>query len=878
MKKIIIIFLLLFIPLFVKADEESLLATISKGDNNSLVLNWNNIDGVIEYQVYRSTNSSSGFKSVVKLEENTYTDKKLTYGKTYYYKIVALFEDKEITSEVVSKKVAPNKITSLILNPGNKKIELTYDKTNNSGYSIYRSTDGESFTKIKNIYDKNTTSYIDSDLKTNKKYYYKVRSFQIVDGSKVYGSFSEVISAKTAPSKPEISIKATAYNKISINITSVKGATYYQIKRSTDNKDYETITSTTELTYVDDSINPTVTYYYKVRACNSDKKCGSYSSTLNTKTKIKTPTISGNALVSEVNLNWTEVSYATGYKVYYSLYKDKKYTKIITTSDLSTIKNELIPGETYYFKVRAYVKKDGVKYYSSYSNIITLKPNLKKVSGVKLSATKNEVKINWNETSGATGYKVYMSKSENGTYTKLQTLSDTSYTNTGLKSKTKYYYKVRAYIKIDGVKYYGPYSNIVKIKTPGFEIDYNRVNEAINEVLSSEDETNYIINRDILKSELTWSYEFSPEEKDYAINVADIDWNERAKKEAQLFENSSFSKKDIESYLRENLYTESEIEYALNNITINYNENAYINASENNSEYSEEGLRNKLKSDGFSDEESEYAINKVSDEANYQESAKTIFKKDVSDLLSLNEIENDLESKLFTSDEIENTLLLSSEYDFNEIAFERAFSVVNENNNRELMQTYLENALFSSSEIEYALNTLFKEITSTVDLINLNDPIMVNITSKGSKSGYYAFIKVSTDIFTIPNEIVHSSKIYDYDGYPEVEALVLDSEKANNAVEALNNLPIQKGVNETTASGNDLKVEYYSGRLTLANTSFYGDFGTNYNNSLKEYDSFISTILEDAYIIIRDAEEVTTKPVRLTMDICNEYNLTCDAW
>ncbi len=67
----------------------------------------------------------------------------------------------------------------------------------------------------------------------------------------------------------------------------------------------------------------------------------------------------------------------------------------------------------------------------------------------------NNIKLTWTAVTGATGYEVWRSSSENGPYTKLGTASGTTYTNTGLNLNTLYYYKVNAYCTASTATTYG---------------------------------------------------------------------------------------------------------------------------------------------------------------------------------------------------------------------------------------------------------------------------------------------------------------------------------------------------------------------------------------------------------------------------------------
>ena len=56
------------------------------------MVSWEAVEGATQYHVYRSTKSGSGYKKVATTTGLSYTDKKATKGKTYYYKVIAATE------------------------------------------------------------------------------------------------------------------------------------------------------------------------------------------------------------------------------------------------------------------------------------------------------------------------------------------------------------------------------------------------------------------------------------------------------------------------------------------------------------------------------------------------------------------------------------------------------------------------------------------------------------------------------------------------------------------------------------------------------------------------------------------------------------------
>ena len=145
-------------------------------------------------------------------------------------------------------------------------------------------------------------------------------------------------------------------------------------------------------------------------------------------------------------LTWNAVEGATSYRIYRSTSKGSGYSLLGTTTATSYTNTGAKAGTTYYYRVKA-VNDAGM---SPYSNIVsgqaksvTPKPSAPVVK-IGNSAASDKPMLTWNAVSGATSYKVYRATSQNGTYSLLGTVTATSYTNTGAKAGTTYYYKVKA--------------------------------------------------------------------------------------------------------------------------------------------------------------------------------------------------------------------------------------------------------------------------------------------------------------------------------------------------------------------------------------------------------------------------------------------------
>ena len=160
------------------------------------------------------------------------------------------------------------------------------------------------------------------------------------------------------------------------------------------------------------------------------------------------PTVKlGNSATSgKPMLTWNAVEGAMSYRIYRSTAKGSGYSLLGTTTATSYTNTGAKADTTYYYRVKA-VNDAGL---SPYSNIVsgqvksvTPKPSAPVVK-IGHSAASGKPMLTWNAVSGATSYKVYRATSQKGTYSLLGTVTATSYTNTGAKAGTTYWYKVKA--------------------------------------------------------------------------------------------------------------------------------------------------------------------------------------------------------------------------------------------------------------------------------------------------------------------------------------------------------------------------------------------------------------------------------------------------
>ena len=163
---------------------------------------------------------------------------------------------------------------------------------------------------------------------------------------------------------------------------------------------------------------------------------------------------------TSIVLSWDKVSDANGYEIFRATSENGKYIKVKTITNNDTITNTstgLQDGTSYYYKIKAYKETDGKKEYIKQASLKAVTNPVKPINLKAVNSTKNSIQISWDKVDRATGYEVFRSTSENSNYVRVKTITDNNTTqiiSPNLKEDTTYYYRVKAYIEVDGKKIY----------------------------------------------------------------------------------------------------------------------------------------------------------------------------------------------------------------------------------------------------------------------------------------------------------------------------------------------------------------------------------------------------------------------------------------
>lgn len=444
--------------------------TAKAASKTSVALSWKKVSGAQGYEVYRclglshTTQISDGkldvfekYKLVKTLDakKTSYTDKGLTSGMDYTYKVVAykMMDNKKVTIEEVGNSVSLawklNEIS--VVRKSNGKVVWTWNPVYSAkGYLVEKkdSVTGK-WSTYKKIKKAKTNSITLPKTKDQKGVEYRMRAYT---GTK----YTNALTCKVEPvlvAPTSVKAKASAKNgAVTISWKKVSGADYYKVFRTTDSRSYYNadtksyVASATEIpSYVADKSK--VSGYRKLE---DDELTA-------TKLVDRPITYARNGVVNTVYEGPKK-----GVTYYYYVVAYKKAAAFAYTDDY---------GYDDYYDYR-----DGTTTISGKSKAasVTVKATAPKKTTLKSAkAAKGKVTLKYKKVTGADGYDIYRSASKTKGYeavgaasgeTKVSYVDKNSKNNKIKKGKT-YYYKVRAFVYDDvGNKVYGSYSVVKQVK------------------------------------------------------------------------------------------------------------------------------------------------------------------------------------------------------------------------------------------------------------------------------------------------------------------------------------------------------------------------------------------------------------------------------
>lgn len=433
------------------------------GSSSTIKLSWNKVNGAEGYVIYRYNTSTKKYQRIAKSKNLTFTDKKLASGKSYKYAVRAYkyISGTEVLSKSYPEATAVTKPADVTgfkaASSSESTIKLTWNKASGAdGYIVYRYNN--STKKYERIAKGKNLSFTDKNLVLGKSYKYAVRAYKTAGKKEILSTSYPQITAKTSLSNVTGFKSASASeNSIKLTWNKVNGADGYIVYRyNTSAKKYERVTKTKNLTYTDNKLTLGNSYKYAVRAYKTVGKNEILSTSypqITAKTSLSNVTGFKSSAVSDsaVKLTWNKVSGADGYIVYRYNTSIKKYERIAKAERLEFTDENLAPGTSFKYAIRAYKIVNGKELLSpSFPEAVTSTPPSDVTDFTASSSSGTSIDLTWSESEGADGYVVYRFDTEANKYVRITKIEDLELKDENLTPGTSYKYAIRAYKTING--------------------------------------------------------------------------------------------------------------------------------------------------------------------------------------------------------------------------------------------------------------------------------------------------------------------------------------------------------------------------------------------------------------------------------------------
>lgn len=410
----------------------SIVELVQEGEDY-VYLRWSASEEADGYSIYRS--KDNGVLSLVKNVTTTETyNYGLNNGSFYSYTIrpYAYDENQNKAYGSFSNSVGiqigvkiPTSIKATAISESSVNITWDGDPLAD-GYTLYRSDDAEKWTMVKSVNDTSTTTY---GLKSDLVYYFRLKTYRVINGKKRYSDYSDEVCVHTGLNTPdELTATPASVDSVLLTWKPVLDATGYRIYRSDDGGEFKLIKTVNSPSTKNYSLQNDKNYIYKVAAI----KILSNNSTIKSAYSAEVSIHLGLDDVSElhitqntsnsVRLSWTEVPQANAYRVYRT--DEDGTTKLIkTVSSNETTTYGIFQDFTYAFSIKpVWIGQDYTLngncsepfYYYAHKKIDLC------VSQVEI----NTVMLTWNAISSAEKYVIY--GIENGVSTIIQETSEES--------------------------------------------------------------------------------------------------------------------------------------------------------------------------------------------------------------------------------------------------------------------------------------------------------------------------------------------------------------------------------------------------------------------------------------------------------------------
>lgn len=322
----------------------------------SISITWDKMSDA-SYKIYYKPVSEGVYVLSGTSALNAYTIEGLNASERYDIYVQAYCLNEENTgeaSDALSLYTCPAAVSGFkIINEESHQVNLSWNENNTgSSYYIYRSINDMPY----ELYTVTTgTAISETGLAAGTVYSYMISSY--LDTTNLLSQASEPLRAVTTPYVTTgFALSANTAESIHLSWNLNETATGYIIYRRQGSGEFEYLTSTTETYYTDTGLSSGKNYRYKIKTyADTEEHTSNFSEVQKTSTLPAQVNLKGKAGYGKLRLKWDAVTGAAGYYIYRQ--QEDNFELIDTIEDKKTISKvyeNLIPDETYSYKVYAY--------------------------------------------------------------------------------------------------------------------------------------------------------------------------------------------------------------------------------------------------------------------------------------------------------------------------------------------------------------------------------------------------------------------------------------------------------------------------------------------------------------------------------------------
>ncbi len=458
-----------------------------------IVITWSApLNEAASYKIYKSASSTGDYSLLAEgITALNYTDSSSDLsgnGIHRYYKVRAVNAAGEGALSVCdegSTMSVPSTPPGVSASGGDftDRVRITWSASSGivTSYTLYRYSSSDC-SGTPSVVSGITSLMYDDKVANHSTYYYRVSAVNEAGESAVSGTVRGYTDDAPIPDVPLSVTASRGVNVASVHLSwgSVARASSYNIYRSSSSTGTYIKINTADITsaYYDDPAAAGVHWFYKVTAQNatgeSPQSIYAEGWAMALAAQVTGLTSSGGTNDLNIAILWTAVPDALHYHIYRSATAGGTYSLIAddVTAAEYTDSSGLTAENHWFYRVSAVNPAGEGEPSAVYESWLVVSAP----SGVSATqGTLNDmIRISWNPSVGATGYNIYRSSTENGTYTKITSSPATSspYDDPDLLLPGNCWYKVTA-VNDDGESPYSssvegwPYDDSFVIGTPG---------------------------------------------------------------------------------------------------------------------------------------------------------------------------------------------------------------------------------------------------------------------------------------------------------------------------------------------------------------------------------------------------------------------------